>query len=270
MRNRSILIVGLAVVATAAIVASAAFAGPSGSSVGSADGNAQAVGALLKPKQLYKKQFTPAALEVTTRLSNSTAKNGVPVPTTNVVLDFDKNTKVFSKGYPTCNASKLQNVSTEIARRECKKAIIGKGHAEALLPVGSQVFTVQQQVTAFNGVPKGGKPVILLHSYGTTPVQTALVLTGVVSNYNKQGYGPRLDVEVPLIAGGAGALTYFNVTVDKKYNYKGKKVSYIQGKCPANKKLKTRSVFTFLDGQTSNPTYKASCKQKPEKKRKKK
>ncbi|MFN8216640.1 MAG: hypothetical protein U0R71_08590 [Solirubrobacterales bacterium] len=267
MRKRSILIVGLAVAATAAIVASAAIAGPSGSAVTAADGNAQAVGSVLKPKQLYKKQFTPAALEVTTRLSNSTTSNGVPIPTTNVVIDFDKNAKVFAKGYPTCQASKLQNVSTEVARRECKKAIIGQGNAEALLPVGGQVFTVKQEVTAFNGVPKGGKPVILLHSYGTTPVQTALVLTGVVSNYNKEGYGPRLDVEVPLIAGGAGALTYFNVTVDKKYTYKGKKVSYIQAKCPASKKLKTRSVFKFRDGQTANPTYQSSCAPKPEKKK---
>lgn len=267
MRKRSFLIVGLAVAATAAIVASAAFAGPSGSAVTAPDGNAQAVGALLKPKKLYKNKFTPAALEVTTRLSNATRAGNVPVPTTNVVIDFDKNTKVFSKGYPTCQASKLQNVSTEVARRECKKAIIGTGHAEALLPVGANVFNVKQEVTAFNGVPKGGKPVILLHTYGTDPIQTALVLTGVVSNYNKQGYGPRLDVEVPLIAGGTGALTYFNVTVDKKYTYKGKKVSYIQGKCPASKKLKTRSVFTFLDNETANPTYKASCAQKPEKKK---
>ncbi len=266
MRKRSILIVGLAIAATAAIVASAAFAGPVGAPVTASDGNAQAFGAIIKPSKLYKKTWTPGALEVTTALSNSTKANHVPVPTTRVVLDFDKNTKVVSKGYPTCDSSKIQNVSTEIAERECKKAIIGKGSAVALLPVGSQVFEVQQKVVAFNGVPKGGKTVILLHSYGTTPVQTALVLTGVVSNYNKEGYGPRLDVEVPLIAGGAGALTYFNVTVNKTFNYKGKKVSFIQAKCPNSKKLKTRSVFTFLDGQTSNPTYKAKCAQKPEKK----
>ncbi|HVY77559.1 MAG TPA: hypothetical protein VG898_03535 [Solirubrobacterales bacterium] len=268
MRKRSILIVGLAIAATTAIVTSGAIAGPTGSAVTSPDGNAQAVGAVLKPKKLYKKQWTPAALEVTTALSNSTRAGGVPVPTTRVVIDFDKNTKVFSKGYPTCEASKLQSVSTEVARRECKKAIIGTGNAEALLPVGSQVFNVKQEVTAFNGVPQGGKPVILLHSYGTTPIQTALVLTGVVTNYNKEGYGPRLDVEVPLIAGGAGALIYFNVTVDKKYSYKGKKVSYIQAKCPASKKLKARSVFTFLDNQTSNPIFTASCSPKPEPKKK--
>jgi hypothetical protein len=110
--------------------------------------------------------------------------------------------------------------------------------------------------------------VILLHTYGTKPVQTALVLTGVVSPLNKEGYGPRLDVEVPLIAGGAGALTYFNVTVKREWTLKGRKASYIQGKCPSSKKLKTRSVFTFLDGQTSDPSWAWSCKRKPEPKKK--
>jgi hypothetical protein len=266
MRKRSIFVVGFAVAATAAIVASVALAGPVGSPVAAPDGNSQAYGALLKPNKLYKKTWTPSALEVTTKLTTSAA-GGFPVPTTHVQIDFDKNTKVFSKGYPTCDPAKLQNVSTEIARRECKSAIIGTGHAEALLKVGAELFTVQQEVTAFNGAAKGGKPVIYLHSYGTTPIQTALVLTGVVSNYNKEGYGPRLEVEVPLIAGGSGALTYFNVKVDKKYKYKGKQVSYIQGKCPSSKKLKTRSLFTFRDGQTSNPTYTAKCSPKPEKKK---
>jgi hypothetical protein len=266
MRKRSISIVGLAVAATAAIVASVALAGPVGSPVAAPDGNSQAYGALLKPNKLYKKTWTPSGLEVTTNLT-TTAANGFPVPTTHVQIDFDKNTKIFAKGYPTCEASKLQNVSTEIARRECKNAIIGTGQSEAVLLVGTQIFHVKQEVTAFNGVPQGGKPVILLHSYGTTPIQTALVLTGVVSNYNKEGYGPRLEVEVPPLAGGSGALTYFNVTVNKKFKYKGKQVSYIQGKCPSSKKLKTRSVFNFRDGQTSNPTYIAKCSQKPEKKK---
>jgi hypothetical protein len=266
MRKRS-LVVGLAVTAFVAIVASVAVAGPVGKPVASADGNSQAVGAVLSPKKLYKKQWTPAALEVTTRLSTTTAANGVPVPTTDVQIDFDKNASVYTKGVPTCNAAKLQNVSTEIAERECGAAKIGGGSATALLPVGNTVFTVAQTVTAFNGVPNGKKPVILLHSYGTTPIQTTLVLTATVSNYNKQGYGPRLDVKVPLIANGAGALTYFNVKVQKNYKYKGKKRSFISAKCPANKKLKVRSIFKFLDGQTTDPVYTQKCANKPEPKK---
>lgn len=265
MRKRSTLIAGLVVLATTAIVASVALAGPVGGPVTAPDGNAQAVGSVIAPKSLFKKTFSPASLEVTTQLGNSSA--AVPSPTTNVVVDFDKNAKIFTKGIPTCDPAQLQNQSTEVALQLCGKAKIGGGTAEALLPVGTKIFTVNQVVTAFNGVPQGGKPVVILHTYGTTPIQTALVLVGTVSNLNREGYGPRLDVDVPLIAGGSGALTYFNVKIDKKYKYKGKAVSFLSAKCPSSKKLKTRSVFTFKDGQTSNPTYLQKCSQKAEPKK---
>jgi hypothetical protein len=213
---------------------------------------------VIAPKKLSKSTFQPASLKVTTKLTTSTAANGVPSPTTHVQIDFDKNAKIFAKGYPTCDQSKLQNASTEIAERECKPAIIGKGSATVKLPVGEQVFTVPAKVTAFNGKPQGGKPVILLHTYGTTPLQTTLVLVGTVSNLNKEGYGPRLDLEVPLLAGGTGALTNFQVTINKKFTYKGKKQSYVSAKC-TSKKLKARAAFTYKDGEVLTAFATQSC-----------
>lgn len=259
MRKRSTLLVSLLVAAATAVVATAAMAG---APANSPDGNAQAIDSVIGPKKLSKSKWTPGSLKVTTTLSNQAAPNGVPVPTVNVVIDFDKNAKIFTKGIPTCNPSKVQNTSTEIAERECGKAKIGKGKATALIPVGSQVFVAEQTVTAFNGQPKGGKPVVILHSYGTKPTVTTLVLVGTVSNYGKQGYGPRLDIDVPKIAGGAGALTKFQVKIEKKYRYKGKPASFISAKCPNSKRLKVRSTFTFLDGQSSKPTDVQSCTQK--------
>lgn len=259
MRKRSTLVVGSALALIAAIAASVAVAG---APVTGADGNSQAIDVKIGPKKLSKTKPTPATLEVTTAVTNSTRPGGVPVPATRVVVDFAKTAKLFTKGLPTCTAGQLQNVSTEVAEQNCKSAIIGKGKAAALLPVGSQVFTVNQVVTAFNGAPKGGKPTVLLHTYGTTPIQTTLVLNGVVSNYNKEGFGPRLDVEVPLIAGGAGALTDFNVKIDKKWKYKGKSVSFISATCPNNKKLKARGAFTFKDNEVITALSSQSCKQK--------
>lgn len=265
MRKRSILIAGLTAAVATAIVASAAFAGSVGTGVTTPDGNTQAVGGLITPKKLSKTVFTPGALEVTTKL---TSPNSIPSPTVRVVLDFDKNAKIFTKGIPTCDPAKLQNTSTEVAKQLCGSAEIGTGTAAALLPVGTQVFTVNQTVTAFNGVPQGGKPVVILHTYGTTPIQTTLVLVGAVTNYNKEGYGPRLDLEVPKIAGGSGALIDFNVKIAKKYKYKGKPVSFISAKCPNSKKLKMRAQFTFLDGESSTPTATQTCTQAPEPKKK--
>jgi hypothetical protein len=264
MRKRSFLIAGLAATVAVAIAASAAIAGSTGAGVTTPDGNTQAFGSLITPKKLGKKTYTAGALEATTKLTTSAA-SGVPSPTTRVVLDFDKNAKIFTKGVPTCDPAKLQNTSTEVAKQQCGSAIIGSGTAKVLLPVGSTVYSVNATVTAFNGAPQGGKPVIILHTYSTIPIQTTLVLFGPVSNYDKEGYGPRLDLTVPLLAGGQGALTDFNVKISKKYKYKGQSVSFISAKCPNSKKLKARAQFIFLDGQTSTPTTTQTCTQNKKK-----
>lgn len=264
MRKRSISVVATAIAATAALTASVAFAGPT---VSGPDGNTQSIETVIGPKKLPKKTFAPATLKVVTKTASTTAADGVPSPAVRATIDFDKGAKLFAKGLPTCKASQLESVSTEIAEQKCGKAKIGSGTAHALLPVGTRVLPVEQTVTAFNGAPQGGKPIVLLQTYGTTPLQATYVLVGKVSNYNKQGYGPRLDVQIPLLAGGTGALTEFKVTINKKWTYKGKKVSFISAECD-NKSFKTRSVFTFLDGQSLEALHTQSCSQKPEAKRK--
>lgn len=262
MRKRSFSVAAAALAATAAVTASAALAGPS---VSGPNGNTQSVETVLSPKSLPKKTFAPATLKVVTD-TETTLANAVPNPTTTVTIDFDKGAQIFTKGLPTCNASLLQNVSTEIAEEKCGKAKIGSGKSGALLNTGARILPIEQTVTAFNGVPKGGKPTVLLHSYGTVPFQTTLVLTGTVTNLNKEGFGPRLAVQVPLLAGGSGALTRFEVTINKKWQYKGKKVSFISAKCD-DKSFKTRSVFNYLDGSSLSPVSTQSCTQKPEPKK---
>jgi hypothetical protein len=263
IRKRSFPVALATLVAACAVTASVALAGPTASGP---DGNTQSIETVIAPKSLLKKELAPASLKVITRTGSTTDPNGVPSPATRAVIDFDKGAAIFAKGLPTCNPALLQNVSTEIAEQKCGKAKIGSGVAHALLKAG-KVYDVEQTVTAFNGVPKGGKPTVLLHTYGTTPIQTTLVLVGTVSNYDKEGYGPQLDVQIPLIAGGTGSLTEFEVTINKKFSYKGKKESFISASCPS-KTLKTRSVFTYLDGSSLEALHSQPCTQKPETKKK--
>jgi len=256
MRRRPFLIAVCAVLATA-IAATAAWAGPT---VNGPNGNTQSIDSQIRPKKLSKTKFTPGSLEVTTLTTSTTDPNGVPVPATHAVIDFDRNARLYTKGLPTCNSGKLQSQSTETAERVCGSSKIGSGTAIAYLKAG-KVYEVPQTVTAFNGIPKGGKPTIILHSYGTTPLQVSLVLEGTVTNYNKEGYGPRLDLNVPLIAGGTGALKEFDVTINKKWRFKGEKRSFISAKCPNSKKLKARGTFTYNDGQSLTALSTQSCKQ---------
>jgi hypothetical protein len=261
MHRRFILIASLAALAAIAIPVSAATAGET---VTGPDGNTQSIEGAVTPKGLYKKTASPASLFVDVKTGATT---GIPSPAVHDVIDFDQNLTLATKGLATCNAAQLQNTSTEAAEKACGSAKIGSGTATTLLPLGT-LYTEPTKVTAFNGVPQGGKPVVLLHAYGTSPLQTTLVLVGTVSTYGKEGYGPRLDVTVPPIAGGVGVITDFNVKIQKTWTYKGKKTSFVSAKCPASKKLKYRGAFTYKDGTTITATHTQACTPKAEPKKK--
>jgi hypothetical protein len=256
MRKRLTLAVAMAV-GVAAIGGGYSLAAQSPTLQGP-DGNTQSIAVNLTPQKRSATKPAPVTLDVTTATGNATTANHVPIPAVEAIVDFPKGLSVFAKGYPTCNAGLLQSTSTEVALEACKKAKIGGGTGTADLVVGSKVFPVETTITAFNGVPQGGKPVILLHTYSQSPVQTTLVLVGVVSSYNKQGFGARLDVSIPLIAGGQGAITGFHVKVFKKFTYKGKQRSYISATCPT-KSWKSRGQFVFRDGESLTPQVKGKC-----------
>ena len=86
-----------------------------------------------RPQKLSKKTAEPVTLDVTTATTttNPAANKGAPIPAVEAIVDFPKGAKIFSKGYPTCDAGLLQNTSTEAALEACKKAQIGSGEGTA-------------------------------------------------------------------------------------------------------------------------------------------
>jgi hypothetical protein len=264
MRKR--LIFMLFAVALAALVAAA---GAMSTTLSAPDGNTQGLEVAIKPTKLFKKKPTPIKLEVVTTTGSTKDPNGKPIPVTEAVIDFAKGTAIESKGYPTCDVSQIEGVTATVANEVCRKAKIGGGHATVLLPSSKGASSEALEVTAFNGKPVGGNPVVLLHAFGLAPVQVTQVLVGTVTKYNKEGFGPRLTVPVPAIAGGSGALTEFTATIFKKYSFKGQQRSYVTATCPS-KKLKARGKFTFKDGESLTPEVTGKCTQKPEPKKHKK
>lgn len=263
MRRRlTIALIGTALVALSAAASAAAV-------LTAPDGNTQELGVSIKPTKLSKTKPTPITLNVATKTGSTTDPNGKPVPVTEAIIDFAKGTTIESLGYPTCELMELENVSTEAGLEACKKAKVGSGQATVLLPSSRGVNVEPLTVTAYNGKPQGKNPVVLLQAYGVAPVQVTQVLVGVVTKLNKEGYGPRLSVQVPPIAAGTGSLTEFQTSIFKKYPYKGEQRSYVTATCPS-KRLKARGTFIFKDGQSLTPELTGKCAQKPEPKKHKK
>lgn len=260
MSRRSIPIAAAAIAAVAlsAAVAVAAVTAGNGSSVTAV--------ASISPNKLSKSSFTPIQLTVGAKIAAAGAATDDPVAS--VAIDFDKKGKLSTKGLPTCNAKRIEAQALDKAEGICAKSLVGHGKATGLF-VGRDSegnpeppLTIEGEIAVFNGVREKGKPTLLLYTVLERPTPGAFVITGVVSKYRKQGYGSRLELELPKLFGGGGALRDFRVSVGKKFTFKHKKRSLISAKCPGNKKLKARTTVTFLSGAKAVVPMTQRCKPK--------
>ena len=200
-----------------------------------------------KPK-LDKKKFKGTEIEVTTTTSDQANPSGIPPKANRAVLVFDKkNMKFDPKAAPGCDPNSIENTTTEAAKAACGSAQVGDGDAIAALPFGPggtrQDFPAV--VTAFNDGTQSG---ILLHSR-VNALGTTVVLKGSLK-------GTTLDVTVPPLGGGVGAIAQFHTIV--------KEGKYVQVRCK-RKKIKTTSTFSFNDAPDATATSTQKCKQKKKK-----
>lgn len=195
----------------------------------------------LAPKKAPKNKWTPGTMRVRTEARFPASEPRAPI-TDSVKVWLDKNIKVNTKGLPTCQEGALENTNAKDARKECPKAIIGVGKANAWVAMpDSAKIPAPAPVTIFNGVPKKRKPVYLIHAYTTVPLPTTFVVPGVFMP-KKGKFGYELNFKVPEIAGGYGSLDFFDATtgvgLNKKlrsWKYKGKKQFYGYGRCRGGK-----------------------------------
>ena len=206
--------------------------------------NFQKITGEFKPNtNLSKTKFKPGSVNVITETGD---EDGSVSPAIRAAVSFDDDMTFFTRGIATCQESELTQTTTAQAKARCGSAQVGAGAATIGLGGSNDPgASTPAVVTAFNGKPKNGKPVILLHSranaFGTTAV-----LVGVLNKLGPAGdFGWRLDVKIPELAFGS-AITRFQVKVQKRFRFRGKRRSYVSGRCgDRNKRLNYKGTFTF-------------------------
>jgi hypothetical protein len=226
------------VVALAIVPAQAAFGATALQTIDSVLGNKQT------PK-FDKKKFKKTSLAVETTTTDADNPAAVPPKATTASIKFDKkDVKFDTKAVPGCTAAQISGTTTDSALAACGNAKVGSGSGIAALPFGAggtrQDFAAT--VTAFNRSDAKG---ILLHSR-VDSLQTTAVLTGTLS-------GTTLNVQIPPLGGGSGAIAQFQTKVKAK--------DYVQGRCKA-KTIKTSSTFTFSDAPPADAADTQKCKRK--------
>jgi hypothetical protein len=209
----------------------------------------------VSPTKLPKHSFAPVTAKINLDVTSGDA-NPPPKMLTATAI-FDNQVKVNYKGLPTCNPAKIENTTPPVARKTCKRSIIGTGFANAKVTFPAQApIDAPAPVTLFNGAPKGGSPQIIIHAYTTVPAPTTFIVPGVLRKV--AGGKQSITFQIPPIAGGYGTLVHFDTTIGKKFKVKGRSQSYANGKC-AKGKITLEGDFAYEDGTSNHTTFSAKC-----------
>jgi hypothetical protein len=200
----------------------------------------------IAPSKLPKAKPAPISLKVSG--SVATADGSHPPALKTLALQFDRHGHIDTQGLPTCTTGKLQSTLTAQAKKVCGKALIGSGRAGAEIAFPEQApFNASGPLLIFNGVPKGGNPVLIFHVHANVPAPTTFVTSGEISKAHGK-YGTSTLIQIPVIVGGQGSLTSFKAQIPKRtWTYKGHKVSLLTASCPSGS-LFAHGEFDFADG----------------------
>jgi len=224
MRKNLILMLSLAALLSLGIAAVA-----SATKVTARAGNlVLTFGGTASPKAMPKNKYVPVTTNIFGKISTSDGTHPSALRETEV--DIDKDVKVNGQGFPVCKGGQLEARNTSAAKKVCGKAVLGEGNADLEIAFPEQKpIPVHSPLTVFNGGKKGGKTLLLVHTFITVPAPSAVVTQVTIQ---KRGTGVHTVAKVPVVAGGSGSVLDFSFKLGKTYRFKGKKIGYFEAKCP--------------------------------------
>jgi hypothetical protein len=218
----------------------------------------------LEPRALPRER--PAPVTVSLDGVVDTSDGSRPPQLRKISIAVNRAGLVSVAGLPTCKAPELQQTSSEAALKACRPALVGRGHFAAKVNFpGAPLIPAHGEVLVFNS-RTGGKPGLLLHLYGSSPVRAAFVLPFEIS-YRRQGeFGTVFSAKIPELASDLGYVTEIDLTIGRRYRYAGKSRSFISASCAAPAGFSAavyqlaRATFSFANGQRLKTGLSRDCR----------
>lgn len=215
----------------------------------------------ISPQRLPRAGMAPVSVSVGTEI---TATKGKPLDQlTKIEIAINSHGKLDATGLPVCEVTDIQPATTAKALEECRGSLVGEGSFASQVSLSKQAdFPSQGKLYAFSGTYRG-KPAILAHVYGTSPVPTSFTLPFVITQ-SKGTFGTTLTAKIP--ASEDNFVTGIELTLHRTFTYRGKKRSYASAGCPALKGFPgatfpfAKASYAFVGGKRLSSTLTRSCK----------
>jgi hypothetical protein len=200
----------------------------------------------ITPSTLPRRGSAPISARLEAEIGTTDGSH--PPALRQIDVEIDRTIGIDARGLPTCRSGQIQATSTSSARRACPDAIIGSGSATVEVAFPEQEpFSSTGPVVLFNGGVRGKTTTVLLHAYVDVPAPTAIVVPARVVRVDDGRFGLEILATIPRIAGGAGSVTGFELSVGRRFSVAGERHSLLTAGCPGGH-WRTAGEAEFADG----------------------
>jgi DNA-binding beta-propeller fold protein YncE len=222
-----------------------------------------AVSGRLSPHRLPRSGQAPISVTVGGQIES--AAGGEPAQLKALEIEINRNGHLDATGLPLCPLAKIQPASTNRALANCRASLLGRGSFSALVGLGEQEpYQTHGKLLLFNA-KRHGKPLLYGQIYASHPFATSFVIPFAVKPIKGGRFGTLLSATLPASLLAWGKLTGIELTLSRRYAYRGKPRSYVSAGCPAPKGFAkapfalARTTFAFEGGAKLDSTLTETC-----------
>jgi hypothetical protein len=184
----------------------------------------------IAPRRLPRDRPAPVAIRFEGAMRTA---DGSPLPRVRRVdLGLAGRGVLFTRGLPVCPRSRLRNANSSQALERCGSALVGRGRLNAQVFVPHQApFGIEASLLAFNGRARKGGRAVWVHAFAADP-PVSIVLPLIVRQRPGSAFHTGLVIAVPRTVGPLPHLASFQITLSRRFSYRGKRRSYLSATCP--------------------------------------
>jgi len=171
---------------------------------------------------------------------------------------------ISTRGLPTCPPRLLRDAKPPEALAACRDALVGQGTLRAQVALPNQgPFPARVGVLAFNA-RIDGRRAVLLHAYTANPPTVSILPLQLHRGSGR--FGLSLVGNLSAALGPWPRLRRFDLTLFRRYSYRGRPRSYLSASCPIPKSLTAgffslaKLTFQLADGRRIGTGIARSCR----------
>jgi hypothetical protein len=217
----------------------------------------------IHPDRLPRSRTAPVSL--TLRGTIAADHGGTPPELDRIEVAFGARGGLDTTGLPVCPRARLRNATQRQALARCRGALVGRGTIDAdILLNPAEPLAAHAGALAFNG-RSHGRPTVWVHAWSAAP-PVSFVLPFHLQTVDDGAFGMLLWAPVADALGQWPRLRAFELTLGRRYTYRGAAHSYLDASCPLPPRFHigffplARATYEFSPRPKLSTTILRSCR----------